>query len=72
MKLKRILKWIAVAISSVVALATLALFIAYWRSDNDCGRNTTEGSNTMKAIVYCDYGSPDVLKLRGDRETRSE
>ena len=37
--------------------------IAYWRSDNDCGRNAAVGGNTMKAIVYCDYGSPDVLKL---------
>ena len=63
MKLKRILKWISVAISSLVALAILALFIAYWRSNNDCGRSTTAGGNTMKAIVYCDYGSPDVLKL---------
>ncbi len=42
----------------------LALFIAYWRSDNDCDeRRATAPRNPMKAIVYCDYGSPDVLKL---------
>jgi NADPH:quinone reductase-like Zn-dependent oxidoreductase len=63
MTIKRILKWIAVAIFGVVALAALALFIAYWRSDNDCGEKTAAEGNMMKAIVYCDYGSPDVLRL---------
>jgi NADPH:quinone reductase-like Zn-dependent oxidoreductase len=63
MTIKRILKWIAVAIFGVVALAALALFIAYWRSDNDCGGKTAAEGDMMKAIIYCDYGSPDVLKL---------
>ena len=40
MKLKHILKWFAGAVCALVALAALALFIAYWRSSNDCGRNT--------------------------------
>jgi NADPH:quinone reductase-like Zn-dependent oxidoreductase len=60
MKMKRILKWSAGAI--FFALLAVAL-VAYWTSTNDCGRDATAPSNAMKAIVYCDYGSPDVLKL---------
>jgi NADPH:quinone reductase-like Zn-dependent oxidoreductase len=60
MKLKRIIKWSAGAI--LLALLATAL-IAYWTSTNDCNRNTPAPSNPMKAIVHCEYGSPDVLKL---------
>lgn len=64
MKVKRFLKWSAAAFSAVIALAFLALLIGYWRSDNDCAqRRASHPNNPMKAIVYCDYGSPDVLKL---------
>jgi NADPH:quinone reductase-like Zn-dependent oxidoreductase len=60
MKLKRILKWSTGAI--LLALFAAAL-IAYWTSSNDCGRNTAAGGDLMKAVIYCDYGSPDVLKV---------
>ena len=60
MKLKRILKWAAIAI--VVALFAWFQF-AYWTSTNDCEQLSAAQGETMKAIVYCDYGSPDVLKL---------
>jgi len=63
MKLKRILKWSARAILFALVLASLVGFIAYWMSTNDCGRNTGPPSNPMKAILYCEYGSPDVLKF---------
>ena len=59
-KIRRILKWAALAI--VVALFAWFQF-AYWTSSNDCERLTTAQGDTMKAIVYCDYGAPDVLKL---------
>ena len=63
-KLKRVLRWTTRAISLALVLAVLALFVAYWRSDNDCDeRRATAPKNPMKAIVYCDYGSPNVLKL---------
>jgi NADPH:quinone reductase-like Zn-dependent oxidoreductase len=62
MKLKRILKWSARAIVLAFILAFLVGFIAYWRSTNDCDRNTVP-NNPMKAIVYCEYGSPEVLKF---------
>ena len=60
MQLKRILKWSAGAI----LLILFAWFqFSYWTSSNDCGRLTAAQGDTMKAIVYCDYGSPDVLRL---------
>ncbi len=63
MKIKRILKWSARAILVALVLAFLVGFIAYWRSTNDCNRNAAAPTNPMKAIRYCEYGSPDVLKL---------
>src|SRR2546422_4890731 len=60
MKIKRILKWTA----AVVFLGLFAwFFIAYWTSSNDCDRKTAAPNNPMKAIVYCDYGLPN-LKLQ--------
>src|SRR5437764_13955953 len=61
MKIKRILKWSALAI----LLILFAWFqIAYWTSSNDCGRSIPPGAERMKAIRYCEYGAPDdVLKL---------
>src|SRR5437588_13032433 len=61
MKIKRILKWSALAI----LLVLFAWFeFAYWTSTNDCGRSVPAGAERMKAIRYCEYGSPeDVLKL---------
>ena len=59
MKIKRILKWSAGAI--LLALV-LCVFIGYWTSTNECDRKTAV-TNPMKAIRYCEYGSPDVAKL---------
>ena len=62
MKLKRIVKWTFRVIVVLFLLIVLGLFIGYWRSTNDCGK-TAAPTNPIKAIVYCDYGAPDVLKL---------
>src|SRR5213080_769701 len=61
MKIKRTLKWSALAI----LLVFFAWFeFAYWTSTNDCGRGIPADAERMKAIKYCEYGSPDdVLKL---------
>src|SRR6266480_84447 len=61
MKIRRILKWSALALLVVL----VAWFqIAYWTSTNDCGRTIPPGAERMKAIRYCEYGAPDdVLKL---------
>jgi NADPH:quinone reductase-like Zn-dependent oxidoreductase len=42
-------------------LVFLTGFIAYWMSTNNCKRYAAVPSNPMKAIVFCEYGSPDVL-----------
>ena len=60
MKLKRILKWTAIIIPLALILWG---FTAYWTSTNDCNRNAATPTNSMKAVRYCEYGSPDVVKL---------
>src|SRR6058998_3531427 len=59
--MKRILKWIVRIVLILLVLAFLFVFVAYWRSTNDCGK-TAAPTNPMKAIVYCDYGVAN-LKL---------
>ncbi len=49
-------------ILAALVLGFLVGFVAYWRSTNDCDRKTAL-VNPMKAIRYCEYGSPDVLKF---------
>jgi len=63
MKLRRILKWMTRAVLVGLILAFLVGFVAYWRSTNECDRNTAAPINPMKAIRFCEYGSPDVVKL---------
>src|SRR5437764_2052529 len=62
MKLRRIFKWSTRVILAALVLGFLVGFIAYWTSTNDCDRKTAL-VNPMKAIVYCEYGSPEVLKF---------
>ena len=61
MKLKRVIGWGAGGI--VVALLLVGI-IAYVRSDNTCDDPVKSApSATMNAVVYCDYGAPEVLKV---------
>lgn len=62
-KVRRILKWTVRGLLFVLTLAFVWGFIAYWMSSNNCDRNTGAPANPMKAIVHCEYGSPDVLKV---------
>jgi NADPH:quinone reductase-like Zn-dependent oxidoreductase len=59
--MKRILKWIIRVVFVLLILAFLFVFVAYWRSTNECGK-TVAPANPMKAIVHCDYGVAN-LKL---------
>src|SRR5206468_4777065 len=61
--LKGILKWISLAILLALFVGIVLLFVAYWRSTNDCDRKSAAArANPMKAIVRCDYGLAN-LKL---------
>jgi len=60
--MKRILKWIFRIVLVLFILAFVFVFVAYWRSTNDCDRLTAAQGDKMKAIVYCDYGVAN-LKL---------
>jgi len=61
MSLKRALGWSALAVSLALLVAA---FVAYRTSGNACDdRSAAAPARPMKAIVYCDYGSADVLKL---------
>src|SRR6202048_51622 len=62
--LKGILKWTSFAILLALFVGIVLLFIAYWRSTNDCDQLAAAQGDTMKAIVYCDYGLGN-LKLAG-------
>lgn len=56
----RIVKWSAGVIFVALVLVT---FIAYWMSTNDCYRSSATPNIPIKAVVHCEYGPPDVLKL---------
>jgi NADPH:quinone reductase-like Zn-dependent oxidoreductase len=61
MKLGRIARRSAGVIFVALVVAALA---AYWASDNACvDGGIAVPHNPMKAVVYCDYGSADVLRL---------
>jgi len=61
--MKRLLKWIFRAVLVLLVLAFVFVFVAYWRSTNECDRkNAAAPTNPMKAIVHCDYGVAN-LKL---------
>src|SRR6266487_1930023 len=53
--------YVVLSVTALI-LSIFAGFIAYWRSTSECDRKTVP-SNPMKAIVQCEYGSPDLLKF---------
>ena len=55
--MKRILKW-TLSVILVVLIAWAA--VAYWTSTNDCEHYAAVPGSPMKAIVYCDYGVPNL------------
>jgi NADPH:quinone reductase-like Zn-dependent oxidoreductase len=61
MKLKRVFGWAAI----VILIALVGWFlISYLTSSNSCDDpNAGPPANPMKAIIYCDYGTAEVLKL---------
>jgi len=61
---RKVLKGIAWLGAGAFVLAAAVFFVAYFRSDNECGAGTRAApTNPMQAITYCDYGTAEVLKL---------
>ena len=60
--IRRIFKWTSIVLLVLALAGGLFLFIAYWRSTNDCDSQVAP-IHPMKAIRYCEYGPPDVLTL---------
>ena len=60
MKAKRIVKWSA---GVILLLLVVSFQFAYWTSTNDCETYVAAPASPTKAIRYCEYGSPDVVKL---------
>src|SRR5438874_5225549 len=69
--MKRILKWVFRIVLILLVLAFLFVFVAYWRSTNDCGK-TAAPTNPMKAIVYCDYGLANLRVEDVERPTPAD
>src|SRR5262245_10284793 len=64
MMLQRITQWIAGIITVVFVLAGVALLVGFVVSNNACRdpRTFAPSRPAMKAVVYCNYGSADVLR----------
>src|ERR1043166_9079159 len=65
---KRLLKWTLRVILVALLFAGIAIFIAYWRSTNDCQRQSAAPTNPMEAVVHCEYGKPDVLQVKDNEK----
>src|SRR6266496_647462 len=64
MKIKSIFKWTLRLVLIALLFAAIAIFIAYWRSTNDCERYSAAPANPMKAVIHCEYGKPDMLEVK--------
>jgi NADPH:quinone reductase-like Zn-dependent oxidoreductase len=58
---KRVVKW---TLGTIFVMLILWGFIAYWTSTNDCERYSGAPTDPIKAILKCDYGTPDVLQVK--------
>src|SRR5437764_14164843 len=61
--MRSVLRWTMRLLLLALVIAFVWGFIAYWRSTNDCATRASVPQNPMKAVRYCEYGSPDVVKL---------
>jgi len=60
---RRIARWTIRGIAVLVVLLFALLVIAYYRSKNVCDESHPTPANPMKAVVHCEYGPPQVLKV---------
>jgi NADPH:quinone reductase-like Zn-dependent oxidoreductase len=74
MTLRTVLRRIVIVVSVAGALAVAALAVAYRRSDNNCDAVLAAvPADPMRAVLFCDYGAPDVLTIHAvDKPTPGE
>ena len=53
MKIKRTIKW---GLLTILVVLVIWFQFAYWTSSNDCERLSATQGDSMKAMVYCEYG----------------
>jgi NADPH:quinone reductase-like Zn-dependent oxidoreductase len=53
MKIKRAIKW---SLLTILVILVIWFQFAYWTSTNDCERLSSIQGDSMKAMVYCEYG----------------
>src|SRR4029077_9990795 len=70
--MKRILKWIFRIVLVLFILAFVFVFVAYWRTTNDCDQLTAAQGDKMKAIVYCDYGLANLKRADTAKPTLTD
>jgi NADPH:quinone reductase-like Zn-dependent oxidoreductase len=70
--MKRILKWLFRIVLVLLILAFLLVFVAYWRSTNDCAKYAKAPTNPMKAIVYCEYGLANLKLEQVEKPTPTD
>ena len=58
--IKRIIKW---TLLILLVGGVIVFQFAYWTSSNNCEELGKTQGDAMKAIVYCDYGTSEVLKV---------
>ena len=55
---------LALGAALILVLGIGSFLVAYFRSTNECPDSTHAPAHGMKAIVYCEYGGPEVMKLQ--------
>ena len=60
MTLRRLFAW---SVGTVVVLAAGAFAIGWFTSTSACGASASAPKNPMKAVIRCDYGTVQVLRI---------
>jgi NADPH:quinone reductase-like Zn-dependent oxidoreductase len=62
--LRRLVRWAGLLILVLLVLGCVGFAVAYVRSDNICEEpGTFSPAHPMRAVVYCAYGPPEVLRV---------
>jgi NADPH:quinone reductase-like Zn-dependent oxidoreductase len=70
--IKRLFKWTSIVFLVALLAGGLYLFVAYWRSSNDCDLHTAALVHPMKAIRKCEYGSLTLREVEKPTPTDNQ